>query len=85
MLIGSAIQVDPESGIASLKVDFSLPDRPATERNLSLARAARTRVSRDTTKLSVRTLLYHLWHEAELTAWTARWTGSAIDGTADGT
>ena len=26
-------------------------------------------------KLSLRSLLHYLWHEAELTAWTARWAG----------
>lgn len=74
VLMGSAIQVDPESGMSALKVAFSLTKigtraapRPGTETTDTIAGDAK--------KLSLRSLLHYLWHQAELTAWTSRWTG----------
>ncbi|MGN6771500.1 MAG: DUF1173 domain-containing protein [Rhizobiaceae bacterium] len=73
-LMGSAIQIDPESGMSALKVGFSLmkigtraPPNPG-------ANATDTIVG-DAKKLSLRSLLHYLWHQAELTAWTSRWAG----------
>lgn len=72
VLMGNAIQVDPESGTAALKLDFSLSkvgarSAPATGTGGSDS------VVGDTKRLSLRGLLHYLWHEAELTVWTSRW------------
>jgi hypothetical protein len=71
-LIGSAIQLHPASGMASLKLDFSLSKTgsraapgPGKEESRAATSAAR--------RLSLRGLLHFLWHEAGLTKWTARW------------
>ena len=74
VLMGSAIQVDSESGMAALKLDFSLSKVGA--RSSPAARAGGSdSVVGDTKKLSLRGLLHYLWHEAELTVWTSRWAG----------
>jgi hypothetical protein len=74
VLMGSAIQVDPESGMSALKVGFSL-----TKIGSRAARGAGTdatdSIAGDAKKLSLRSLLHYLWHQAELTAWTSRWAG----------
>lgn len=74
VLMGSAIQVDPESGLSALKVGFSLTKVGARGRPVAGANTAE-RVAGDTKKLSLRSLLHYLWHQAELTAWTSRWAG----------
>jgi hypothetical protein len=73
-LMGSAIQLDAQSGMAALKLDFSLSKTgnrtapvPGGQRPASVAG--------DPRKLSLRGLLHYLWHEAELTVWTSRWAG----------
>jgi hypothetical protein len=73
-LMGSAIQLDPQSGMAALKLEFSLSktgSRAAPVPNGEVASS----VSGDARKLSLRALLHYLWHEAELTEWTSRWKG----------
>lgn len=72
VLLGSAIQVDPESGLSALKVGFSLTKVGARATSVAGAMSAD---SGDTKKLSLRSLLHYLWHQAELTAWTSRWAG----------
>ncbi|RWE12555.1 MAG: DUF1173 domain-containing protein [Mesorhizobium sp.] len=74
MLMGSAIQVDSESGLASLKLDFSLSKVGSRARPVAAAGNSDSVVG-DARKLSLRSLLHYLWHEAELTVWTSRWTG----------
>lgn len=74
MLIGSAIQVDPESGTAALKLDFRLSKVGARSAPAAGAVGSDSVVG-DTKKLSLRGLLHYLWHEAELTVWTSRWAG----------
>lgn len=74
VLIGSAIQVDPESGMSALKVGFSLTKigaRAAPSTGIS----GTDTLAGEAKKLSLRSLLQYLWHQAELTAWTSRWTG----------
>ncbi|WP_342215588.1 DUF1173 domain-containing protein [Mesorhizobium sp. 131-2-5] len=74
VLMGSAIQVDSESGMAALKLDFSLSKvgaRPAPP----VGAGGSDSVVGDTKKLSLRGLLHYLWHEAELNVWTSRWAG----------
>lgn len=74
VLMGSAIQVDPESGMSALKVAFSL-----TKIGARAAPGAGTdqidSIADEAKKLSLRSLLHYLWHQAELTAWTSRWAG----------
>jgi len=74
VLMGNAIQVDPESGMAALKLDFSLSKVGARSAQAAAAGGADSVVG-DTRKLSLRGLLHYLWHEAELTVWTSRWAG----------
>lgn len=75
-LMGNAIQLDPQTGLAALKLEFSLSKignraapvpTPGNDRASSVVGEAR--------KLSLRGLLHYLWHEAELTVWTSRWKG----------
>ncbi|MCB1550191.1 MAG: DUF1173 domain-containing protein [Hyphomicrobiaceae bacterium] len=74
VLMGNAIQVDPGSGTAALKLDFSLSKIGARSAPAAAAGGADSVVG-DTKKLSLRGLLHYLWHEAELTVWTSRWAG----------
>jgi len=74
VLIGSAIQIDPESGLSALKVGFSLTKVGARATPVTGADGADS-VAGETKKLSLRSLLHYLWHQAELTAWTSRWAG----------
>lgn len=74
VLMGSAIQVDPESGMAALKLDFRLSKVGARSAPAAGAVGSDSAVG-DTKKLSLRGLLHYLWHEAELTVWTSRWAG----------
>lgn len=69
-----AIRFDPKNGTAALRLGFRLSKtgpRTASE----ACRDKPGSVAGDQRKLSLTDLLYHLWHEAELTVWTARWTG----------
>jgi hypothetical protein len=74
VLMGGAIQVDPESGLSALKVGFSLTKVGARATPVAGADGADS-VAGETKKLTLRSLLHYLWHQAELTAWTSRWAG----------
>lgn len=74
VLMGSAIQVDPESGLSALKVDFSL-SRVGTRAAPTAGSGGSDSVVGDTRKLSLRSLLHYLWHQADLTSWSSRWRG----------
>jgi hypothetical protein len=74
VLMGSAIQVDPESGMAALKLDFSLSKVGARSTPV-VGIDSLGSVTSDAKKLSLRGLLHYLWHEAELTVWSSRWAG----------
>lgn len=74
VLIGSAIQVDPASGMSALKVGFSLT-KVGTRATPVAGTGGTDTVAGVAKKLSLRGLLHYLWHQAELTAWTARWAG----------
>lgn len=74
VLMGSAIQVDPESGLSALKVDFSLT-RIGARAAPAIGAGRADSVTGGTKKLSLRSLLHYLWHQAELTSWTSRWAG----------
>ena len=74
VLMGSAIQVDPATGISALKVSFALTKTGSRPTPVSSAGSTEG-VSGDAKKLSLRSLLHYLWHQAELTEWTSRWQG----------
>ncbi len=74
VLMGSAIQVDSESGMAALMLDFRL-SKVGTRSVPAAGAVGSNSVVGDTRKLSLRGLLHYLWHEAELTVWTSRWAG----------
>ena len=73
-LLGTAIQMDTSVGTASLKLDFSLSKRAATNRP-GVPEPAGESVKAEGRKLSLRALLHFLWHESGLTEWTAHWAG----------
>jgi hypothetical protein len=72
--MGSAIQVDPGSGMSALKVGFSLTKLGRRAAPVMGTGESDT-VAGETKKLSLRSLLHFLWHQAELTSWTSRWAG----------
>jgi hypothetical protein len=74
VLMGSAIQVDPESGMPALKVGFSLT-KIGTRAAPGAGTDTTDSIAGEAKKLSLRSLLHYLWHQAELTVWTSRWTG----------
>lgn len=74
VLMGNAIQVDPESGVSALKVAFSLT-KIGTRAAPGTGAEATDSVAGEPKKLSLRSVLHYLWHQAELTAWTSRWAG----------
>lgn len=74
VLMGSAIQVDPESGMSALKIGFSLT-KIGTRAAPNGGTNSGDIIAGDAKKLSLRSLLHYLWHQAELTAWTSRWAG----------
>ncbi|MES5047689.1 DUF1173 domain-containing protein [Rhizobium nepotum] len=73
-LIGNAIQVDAETGVCALKVGFSLTKIGTRASQIAESGGSDTVVG-ETRKLSLRSMLNYLWHQAELTAWTSRWAG----------
>jgi hypothetical protein len=73
-LMGSAIQLDAQSGMAALKLDFSL-SKTGSRAAPAPGGQSSASVAGDPRRLSLRGLLHYLWHEAELTVWTSRWAG----------
>ena len=73
-LMGSAIQLDTQTGMAALKLDFSLSKIGSRAASSPVAQNSPS-VAGDPRRMSLRGLLHYLWHEAELTVWTSRWTG----------
>ena len=73
-LIGGAIQLDPDKGMAALKLDFSLSKRGALKSTGGAVQNERP-VKNEIRKLSLRALLHYLWHQGGLTEWTAHWAG----------
>lgn len=73
-LMGGAIQLDAQTGMAALKLDFSLSKTGSRAASSPLAQNSAS-VAGDTRRMSLRGLLHYLWHEAELTVWTSRWAG----------
>lgn len=79
-LMGSAIQLDARSGIAALKLEFSLSKTGSRVASVPTGESSAS-VSGEPRKLSLRGLLHYLWHAAELTVWTSRWAGKRHWGT----
>ncbi|MER8757999.1 DUF1173 domain-containing protein [Mesorhizobium sp. M0976] len=73
-LMGSAIQLDPQNGLAALKLDFSLSKTGSRAASVPAGQSSAS-VTADPRRMSLRGLLHYLWHEAELTVWTSRWAG----------
>lgn len=76
-LLGNAIRRDETTGRVTLKLSFGMTRTGA--RNLASATppipAAKSSVVAIPPKLSLSGLLHLLWHEADLTRWTASWSG----------
>lgn len=73
-LMGNAIQLDRQTGMVALKLDFSLAKTGSRAASAPSGEHA-ARVSGEPRRLSLRALLHYLWHESELTVWTSRWAG----------
>jgi hypothetical protein len=73
-LMGSAIRLDPDSGMAALRLEFSLT-RTGSRAAPTLAVSESTSVKSEARRLSLRALLHLLWNEAGLTKWTSAWAG----------
>lgn len=73
-LMGSAIRLDPDSGMAALRLEFSLT-RTGSRAAPTPAVSESTSVKSEARRLSLRALLHLLWNEAGLTKWTSAWAG----------
>jgi len=73
-LMGSAIRLDSASGMAALRLEFSLT-RTGSRAAPTPSAAESTSVKSETRRLSLRGLLHLLWNEAGLTKWTSAWAG----------
>jgi hypothetical protein len=73
-LIGDAIRLDEENGIAALRLDFPLA-RTGSRLAPAAEASAPDTVKNVSKRLSLRALLHYLWQEGELTEWTAAWAG----------
>lgn len=73
-LLGDAIRVDDEKGVAALRLDFPLAK--AGSRSAPTAETSTCDTVKNVSKrLSLRALLHYLWQEGELTEWTSAWAG----------
>ncbi|MCV9937344.1 DUF1173 domain-containing protein [Boseaceae bacterium BT-24-1] len=73
-LMGSAIRLDPASGMAALRLEFSLT-RTGSRAAPTPGATESTSVKSEARRLSLRGLLHLLWNEAGLTKWTSAWAG----------
>ncbi len=73
-LMGSAIRLDPDSGMAALRLEFSLT-RTGSRAAPTPGVSETTSVKSEARRLSLRALLHLLWNEAGLTKWTSAWAG----------
>lgn len=74
-LMGSAIQLDPATGMAALKLEFSLSKRGSRASPLGTGNGVADSVSGEAHKMTLRGLLHYLWHESGMTKWTSAWAG----------
>lgn len=73
-LIGSAIRLDPATGMAALRLEFSLT-RTGSRAAPTPGASETSSVKSEARRLSLRALLHFLWNEAGLTKWTSAWAG----------
>lgn len=73
-LMGGAIRLDAATGMAALRLDFSL-SRTGSRAPPTAGAAESGSVKSEARRLSLRGLLHFLWNEAGLTKWTAVWIG----------
>lgn len=73
-LIGTAIQLDENSSMMALRLDFSLTKR-GSRTVAPPAEEPSGKVRSETKKLSLRAMLHYLWDVGELTEWTSLWSG----------
>ena len=71
-LMGSAIRLDPASGMAALRLEFSLT-RTGSRAAPTPGATESTSVKSEARRLSLRASLHLLWNEAGLTKWTSAW------------
>jgi hypothetical protein len=74
-LMGSAIQLDPATGMAALKLEFSLSKRGSRASPIGAGNGVADSVGGEVRKMTLRGLLHYLWHEAGMTKWTSAWAG----------
>ena len=79
-LLGSAIKEDPNTGMTTLRLGFSLSKRP-TRITPASPGPPTSSASIAVTRLSLRGLLHLLWDQAELTRWHSRFEGRRSWGT----
>jgi Protein of unknown function (DUF1173) len=79
-LRGSAIKEDPNTGMTTLKLGFSLSKRPVRT-TPAPPRSPSSTASSAVTRLSLRGLLHYLWDQAELTRWHPGFEGRRSWGT----
>lgn len=73
-LMGNAIRLDTETGLAALRLDFSLT-RTGSRAAPTPEASESSSVKSEARRLSLRALLHFLWNEAGLTKWTSVWAG----------
>ncbi|MGE3874344.1 MAG: DUF1173 domain-containing protein [Parvibaculaceae bacterium] len=73
-LMGNAIRLDPETGQAALRLEFSL-SRTGSRAPPTPGASEASSVKSEARRLSLRALLHFLWNEAGLTKWTSVWSG----------
>lgn len=78
--LGTAIAEDPTTGETRLKLDFPLTRHPGRIRSPTPG-ASGDSAKTDSTRLSLRGLLYYLWDQAGLTYWHPRFEGKRNWGT----
>ncbi len=79
-LLGKAIKEDPNTGMTTLRLGFSLSKHP---RRIGPTKAMQIKstASSTTSRLSLRGLLHYLWDQAELTRWHPGFEGRRSWGT----
>lgn len=70
-VLGQAIDDDPDSGLTSVRLDFSL-SKTAGKTAPAAAGGVSDTVAADGSKLTLRSMLHYLWDDAGFTAWTPR-------------
>ena len=72
---GSAIQEDLETGVTTLRLDFTLSKKGGARQPVAAAAGLPDTVRTDGQKLTLRGTLHYLWDKAELTKWSPGMSG----------